>query len=52
MTGVIQGGWEFVVGAYVLTAGVLGIYVFSVLSRHSKEAAHFEREAGRGAEVE
>jgi hypothetical protein len=52
VTGVIEGGWEFVVGAYMLTTVVLGVYVFSVLARHSKEVAHFERESGRGAEVE
>lgn len=51
MTGVITGGWEFVVGAYVLTAVVLGVYVFSVYLKHAKESANFARETGRNAEV-
>jgi uncharacterized membrane protein (DUF485 family) len=52
VTGVITGGWEFVIGAYVLTAVVLGVYVFSVISRHSKEFASLERQANRSTEVE
>jgi hypothetical protein len=33
MTGVIEGGGEFVVAAYVLTALVFGGYIASVVSR-------------------
>lgn len=51
MTGVISGGWEFVVGAYALTAIVLGVYMFSVFAKHAKEKASFDRQSGRGPEV-
>jgi hypothetical protein len=33
MTGVIQGGTEFVIAAYVITALVLGGYTASVVAR-------------------
>ena len=39
-SGVIQGGWEFVVAAYVISAAVLGGYAISVHAR-------FRRERGR-----
>jgi len=52
VSGVITGGWGFVIAAYVWTAIVLGVYVLSVISRHSKEFANLERKAARGAEVE
>ena len=52
MTGVITGGWGFVVGAYALTGVVLGIYVISVLSRHSREFRNLERQSTRATEVE
>lgn len=48
--GVISGGWEFVNAAYILTAIVLGSYVFSVMSRFSKERAAARRRAS-GPEV-
>ena len=41
MTGVIQGGTEFVIAAYVVTALVLGGYTASVVARF--------RRARRGA---
>jgi len=41
--GVIEGGWEFVIAAYVVTAVVLGGYGFSVFSRLRSET----RRAGR-----
>lgn len=34
MTGVVQGGWEFVAAAYVVTALVLLIYATSVFARY------------------
>lgn len=52
MTGVIQGGWEFVVGAYGWTAVVLGVYVFAVIRQHSKEFANLERRATQVTEGE
>ncbi len=36
MTGMIQGGWEYVWGAYGLTAAVLVIYAVSLQLRLSK----------------
>ena len=45
MTGVIEGGWEFVIGAYVLTTVVLGVYIFSIFAKHSKEKLNFERQS-------
>lgn len=37
MTGVIEGGWEYVWAAYALTGLVFLTYSISVLSRHSRE---------------
>lgn len=42
--GVIEGGWEFVIAAYVVTAMVFGGYGFSVFSRLRSEARRAERE--------
>ena len=51
MSGVVQGGWEFVVAAYVVTAGVLATYATSVFLRYKSEqhraGAEMEREAAR-----
>ena len=33
MRGVIEGGWEFVIAAYAVTAAVLGVYAASILLR-------------------
>jgi len=52
VTGVITGGWEFVIGAYVLTGVVLGGYVISVITKHVKEFSNFKRQVRNGAEVE
>jgi len=52
VTGVITGGWGFVVGAYALTGVVLGSYVISVIMKHAKEFSNFERQTRNGAEVE
>lgn len=35
--GVIEGGWEFVIAAYVATAAILLGYAVSVLQRYRKE---------------
>jgi hypothetical protein len=37
--GVIIGGWDYVVAAYVVTAVVLGAYAWSVRSRLAKLAS-------------
>jgi len=49
-SGMISGGWEFVVAAYVITAIVIGSYVISVLTRFSKERTAARRK-GSGPEV-
>jgi hypothetical protein len=47
LSGVIQGGWEFVVAAYAVTAAVLGAYGISVFLRYKSEKARAASEAGR-----
>jgi heme exporter protein CcmD len=37
MSGVVSGGWEFVIAAYAMTALVLGGYAVSVLVRYRAE---------------
>lgn len=37
MSGVIQGGWEFVAAAYLVSAAVLGAYAASVFWRFKAE---------------
>jgi hypothetical protein len=48
---VVQGGWEFVVAAYIVTAGVLAAYATSVFLRYKAEKqradAEMQREAPR-----
>jgi hypothetical protein len=39
LSGVIEGGWEFVVAAYGVTAVVLGAYATSVFLRFRREKA-------------
>ncbi len=39
MTGVIEGGWEYVVAAYVASAVVLLGYALSVFWRYRREAS-------------
>jgi heme exporter protein CcmD len=46
--GYIQGGWEFVWGAYGVTAGVLVLYALSIHARYRAERRRAEREAGPG----
>jgi hypothetical protein len=36
-TGVIQGGWSFVIAAYSVSAAVLGGYAVSVFIRYRRE---------------
>jgi hypothetical protein len=44
---VIQGGWEFVIAAYTVSAVVLGGYALSVFLRLRGEKARAAREGGR-----
>lgn len=37
MTGVLQGGWEYVTAAYVTTAVTLAVYALSLALRLRKE---------------
>jgi hypothetical protein len=48
VTGIVQGGWEFVVAAYVLSAVVLGGYATSVFARYRRERRRASTEAQRG----
>lgn len=50
VTGVLEGGWEFVTAAYVITAVILVSYVVSVFTRYRAEKARRDRESGRQAE--
>jgi hypothetical protein len=42
--GVIEGGWEFVIAAYVVSAAVFVAYTLSVWSRLRRERQRAERE--------
>jgi hypothetical protein len=46
MMGVVQGGWEFVFAAYMVTAVVLTGYTTSVFLRHRAERERREGKAG------
>ena len=48
MTGVIEGGWPFVIAAYTVTAMILGSYAASVFFRHRSEKSRAARERGTG----
>ena len=48
MSGVVQGGWEFVAGAYIVTAAILSAYATSVFLRYRTE----QRRAATEAEQE
>lgn len=39
MNGVIEGGWEYVIAVYVISALVYGIYTYSVLKRDKASRA-------------
>ena len=43
MSGVVQGGWEFVIAAYVVTGAVLGSYATSVFFRYRNERRRLDR---------
>ena len=43
MSGVVQGGWEFVIAAYVLSGVVLTSYAASVFFRYRSEKARLDR---------
>jgi hypothetical protein len=45
VSGVIEGGWEYVVAAYAVTAVVLGAYATSVFLRLRSEKARDNTEA-------
>ena len=45
MRGVIEGGWEFVIAAYVMTGIVLLGYTWSIIARLRAETERAEREA-------
>lgn len=47
MSGVVQGGWEFVVAAYLVTAVVLGGYATSVFLRLRHERSRAAAQARR-----
>lgn len=47
MSGVVQGGWEFVVAAYLVTAAALGGYATSVFLRLRNERSRAATEARR-----
>jgi hypothetical protein len=47
MMGVVQGGWEFVIAAYTVTALVLGGYAFSLHRRYRAERGRALRETAR-----
>jgi heme exporter protein D len=49
--GSIQGGWEFVWAAYLVSTVVLGGYAVSVILRLRAERARAQREARRTQEV-
>ena len=47
MTGVVEGGWEFVAAAYTVTAAVLTAYAMSVFLRYRSEKNRVAIEARR-----
>jgi hypothetical protein len=48
LSGVIEGGWEYVVAAYAVSAAVLGGYAVSVFLRLRSEKARAARDPERG----
>ena len=51
MSGILEGGWEFVTLAYGVSLLTLGGYAISVFVRFRSETARREREARRATEV-
>jgi hypothetical protein len=49
VTGVVEGGWEFVAAAYIVSAVVLGGYATSVFLRYRSENRRASTEAQRGS---
>jgi hypothetical protein len=47
-TGVVQGGWEFVIAAYGVSAAMLLGYALSIHLRYRAETERARREAARG----
>ena len=47
MSGVVQGGWEFVAAAYLVSAAVLTAYAASVFLRYRTETRRAATEAER-----
>ena len=43
-TGVIQGGWEFVIAAYAVSAAILGGYAASIHARYRREQLRRRKE--------
>ena len=43
MSGVVQGGWEFVIAAYVVTGVILTGYASSVFLRYRNERNRLDR---------
>jgi hypothetical protein len=43
VSGVIQGGWGFVIAAYTVSAVIIGCYAVSVLARYRAEVARRQR---------
>ena len=44
MNGVIEGGWEYVISVYLISALVYGLYTYSVLKRDkTSKASNRER---------
>jgi hypothetical protein len=48
MMGFVQGGWEFVIAAYTVTALVLGGYALTLHRRYRAERARAAREGALG----
>jgi hypothetical protein len=48
MMGVVQGGWEFVIAAYTVSALVLGGYALILHRRYRAERARAAREEALG----
>lgn len=49
MSGVVEGGWEFVTAAYLVTAAVFVAYATSVFLRYRTEKRRAAREAEQEA---
>ncbi len=43
MSGMIQGGWEYVITAYAVSAAILLGYAFFVVRRYNRERSRHDR---------